>query len=172
MFADYLDMKGRGDKMNNLKKIRNNKKGFTLVEIIVVLVIIAVLAAAAIPTMIGFVEDSKGKAEIANARAAYIASQAIATEEYATNGSVTFKTNDFYKIGDAPGTDNVQKKLNQMLDVDLKDAKVTPSVTDGKVTKVIYIDKNGKYQVTIEQDKAAQVEKISNTSSNSTPAAS
>lgn len=171
MFADYLDMKGRGDKMNNLKKIRNNKKGFTLVEIIVVLVIIAVLAAAAIPTMIGFVEDSKGKAEIANARAAYIASQAIATEEYATNGSVTFKTNG-YKIGDAPGTDNVQKKLNQMLDVDLKDAKVTPSVTDGKVTKVIYIDKNGKYQVTIEQDKAAQVEKISNTSSNSTPAES
>ena len=37
----------------------NNKKGFTLTEIIVVLVILAVLAAFAIPTMLGFVSYSQ-----------------------------------------------------------------------------------------------------------------
>ena len=75
--------------MKNLKnKLKNNKKGFTLVEIIVVLVILAVLAAASIPTMIRFVEDAKGKSEIANARAAYIAAQSIATEE-AVSGATT-----------------------------------------------------------------------------------
>lgn len=37
----------------------NNKKGFTLTEMIVVLVILAVLAAFAIPTMLGFVSHSQ-----------------------------------------------------------------------------------------------------------------
>ncbi|MBC3899900.1 prepilin-type N-terminal cleavage/methylation domain-containing protein [Acetobacterium malicum] len=37
----------------------NNEKGFTLTEIIVVLVILAVLAAFAIPTMLGFVSHSQ-----------------------------------------------------------------------------------------------------------------
>lgn len=38
-----------------------NKKGFTLIEIIVVLVILAILAAAAIPTMLGFVNSGDEK---------------------------------------------------------------------------------------------------------------
>lgn len=42
-----------------LKKL--NKKGFTLTEIIVVLVILAVLAAFVIPSMLGYVDESKNK---------------------------------------------------------------------------------------------------------------
>lgn len=40
-------------RMENTKK---NKKGFTLVELIVVLVIIAILAAVLIPTMSGYIK--------------------------------------------------------------------------------------------------------------------
>ncbi|MGL5258137.1 MAG: prepilin-type N-terminal cleavage/methylation domain-containing protein [Proteocatella sp.] len=152
-----------------MKNLRKNKKGFTLVEIIVVLVIIAVLAAAAIPTMIGFVEDSKGKAEIANARAAYIACQAIATEEYAVDGSVEFGTGAYTIGGTAPsGKDDIQKKLDQMLKVDLNSAKVTVTEANGKVSKVVYssVAKNSKYyEVTIEDGKAAKVEKKGTSSS-------
>ena len=36
-----------------------NKKGFTLVEIIVVLVILAILVAIAVPSVLGYVEQAK-----------------------------------------------------------------------------------------------------------------
>ena len=38
---------------------RFNKKGFTLVEIIVVLVILAILAAIAVLSVLGYVEEAK-----------------------------------------------------------------------------------------------------------------
>lgn len=68
-----------------MRKICKNKKGFTLIEIIVVLVILAILAAALIPSMIGFVNDARGKAIVAEARTVYIAGQSIATELTTTN---------------------------------------------------------------------------------------
>lgn len=47
---------------------RFNKKGFTLVEIIVVLVILAILAAIAVPSVLGYVEEAKKEKYIAEAR--------------------------------------------------------------------------------------------------------
>lgn len=70
--------------MEWIKKQRDQKKGFTLVEIIVVLVVLAILAAFTIPTMLGFVADARGKAYIAEAREVYVAAQAVATEYSAT----------------------------------------------------------------------------------------
>jgi len=131
--------------MKNLRKnLKKNKKGFTLVEIIVVLVILAILAAAAIPTMLGFVEDSKGKAEIANARAAYVACQSIATEEYASGVDSTLPTTA-HTIS-ATGT----TKLDKMLSKDMDGASVTPTLSNGKVTKSVFTNKGGKYTVTID----------------------
>ena len=78
-----------------LQKIRNMKKsrrGFTLVEIIVVLVILAILAAFTIPAMLGFVNDARSKAQIAEAREVYVAAQSAATESATTSGSVVEAT--------------------------------------------------------------------------------
>lgn len=66
--------------MEYIKKRVKLQKGFTLVEIIVVLVVLAILAAFTIPTMLGFVADAKGKAYIAEAREVYVAAQAVTTE--------------------------------------------------------------------------------------------
>lgn len=63
-------------------KKRHTPTGFTLVEIIVVLVVLAILAAFTIPAMLGFVEDARSKAAIAEAREVYVAAQAAATELY------------------------------------------------------------------------------------------
>lgn len=66
-------------KMMKKEKILCNN-GFTLVELIVVLVILAILAAFTIPAMLGFVEDAKSKASITLAREVYTAAQSAATE--------------------------------------------------------------------------------------------
>lgn len=39
--------------------MKKNKRGYTLVEIIVVLVILAILAAVAVPTALGYVDEKK-----------------------------------------------------------------------------------------------------------------
>lgn len=60
-----------------------NKKGFTLIEIIVVLIIIAILAAIAVPAMMKYINDAKEKQIIAEMRTVYIAAQTALTEAYA-----------------------------------------------------------------------------------------
>lgn len=63
-----------------IKKLqkRSNKKGFTLVEIIVVLVILTILAAIAVPSVLGYINDARDSKYIAEARSIYIVVQ---TEE-------------------------------------------------------------------------------------------
>lgn len=56
--------------MNKMMKLRN-KKGFTLMEMLIVVAIIAVLVAIAIPTFSGALTKSKEAADVANVRALY-----------------------------------------------------------------------------------------------------
>ena len=49
----------------------NNKKGFTLMEMLIVVAIIAILVAIAIPTMASALEKSRESADAANIRACY-----------------------------------------------------------------------------------------------------
>ena len=48
---------------------RNNKKGFTIVELVVVIAVIAILSAVLIPTFSGVIGDAKEKAELMDALA-------------------------------------------------------------------------------------------------------
>jgi type IV pilus assembly protein PilA len=65
----------------------NNKKGFTLVEIIVVLVILAILAAILIPSMVGYISKAQKKTAIVEARSVTLAAQTLASEDYSTAGA-------------------------------------------------------------------------------------
>lgn len=123
--------------------MKRKKKGFTLVEIIVVLVILAVLAAVTIPSMLGFVDEARGKTEIANARAAYLACQMIATERHAmgdgnTEVAAAIKDTD---IGN--GTSALDRKLG----TDMNGASVTGVATYGIVTQVTFV--NDGWQVVL-----------------------
>ena len=51
-----------------MKQIKQNEKGFTLVELVVVIAILAVLAALMVPRIIGSVEDARRSSAIGDAR--------------------------------------------------------------------------------------------------------
>ena len=61
-------------------------KGFTLVELVVVIAIIGVLAAILVPTMLNYVRKAKLKAANTNAKTAYNAVQEFFTDQMATQG--------------------------------------------------------------------------------------
>lgn len=65
---------------------KNNKKGFTLAELLIVVAIIAVLVAIAIPVFTSRLEQSRETTDIANLRSAYAAGQ-VAALSGATDGS-------------------------------------------------------------------------------------
>ena len=64
----------------NIRKQNKKKKGFTLIELIIVIAIIAILAAIAIPNFLGIQRKSKIKADIASAKTIYDATSAAIAE--------------------------------------------------------------------------------------------
>lgn len=96
--------------LNKLKK--NNKKGFTLVELIVVLVILAILAALLIPALTGYIDKAKEKQVIAETRQAVMAAQTLVDEQYAfvkpgganDAGAISLTYSNVEDLAEVPGT--------------------------------------------------------------------
>lgn len=126
--------------------LRKSKKGFTLVEIIVVLVIIAILAAVAIPTMMGFVDDARKSGAISEAKAGLTAAQMVVTKASATGDS-----------DDAAKAKISVASISEYLGAGTKIQDIATGdsvVKDGRLTKfVCWVDTNGtRYKVTIDTD--------------------
>lgn len=83
-----------------MMKRREKNKGFTLVELIVVLVILAILAAILVPALLGYIDSARSKQTVLNARSAMTAAQAEMSTIYAEG-------KDPKIIADAPHKDQV-----------------------------------------------------------------
>ena len=121
------------DLLKKLQK-KSNKKGFTLVEIIVVLVILAILAAIAVPSVLGYVNETKEERYIQEAHSIYVV---IQTEE--AKAEALGEKPDYTATG-------ICKKAKDMTKLTVNSINATAEVKDesGKVTTKGEYVVNGK----------------------------
>ena len=135
-----------------LKKL-NNKKGFTLMEMLIVVAIIAVLVAIAIPTFASSLNKAKAGVDLANIRSGYAAAQIEAMTEGTKTGTYGLNTDGTVDTtGNGTYTTQSDSKyvtsgtvVAGQFTVDTdgdkgvkwgKDKHITYTITDGKVTAI------------------------------------
>lgn len=115
-----------------LKKIWQNKKGFTIVELMAVFAILAVIAAIAVPQFTGTVNKAKEKTDKASA----IIIARAAEQKWIDDGETGEKE---YKASDLAGTGGYLKENPKAQNDSATDWFITVDAT-GKCTGVYYGD--------------------------------
>lgn len=118
-----------------LNKVRENKKGFTLAELLIVVAIIAVLVAISIPIFTTQLEKSREATDAANVRSAYAEVVAAALEDPDTNQSVSVD-----KVQTVDGWANTSIKNIAGVDISKVNSKSATTVTYTASTGVVAID--------------------------------
>ena len=130
-----------------IEKIRamKNKKGFTLVELIVVLVILAILAALLIPALTGYIDKANKEKVVSETRMVAMAVQTEASEAY---GSLKSGATLSDWAGDDAHITSI-KKLAEVLDATNTHFEADV-YKDGSLKTVTYDD--GTYKCTYDAD--------------------
>lgn len=140
------------------KNRKNNKKGFTLVEVIVVLVILAILAAIMIPALTGYIDKANKKTAVVEGRTVLLALQTEIAENYTpgTTGNIAITaSNTGVKVGDV----DVSADFEKLVDVKDSSKKLKDVTTEGsKITGFKYQASSG-YPVTYGDGKFTVADK-------------
>lgn len=141
---------------------KQKQKGFTLVELIVVLVILSILAALLVPSLTGYIEKTHKTKVLAETRMVHTAVQTTVSEYYGTDkwakygeylGQDSAGLKDKYYLADknaATGTQDGKEKKARYDEI-VKLAEVSENKCsfmgffseDGKVQLIIYKDGKG-----------------------------
>ena len=90
---------------------KSNKKGFTLVELVVVIAIIGVLAAILVPSMMTYVKKSRLKTANSNAKTAYNAVATYIADEEIKGNSINLTTGQSIACDKTTATSGLSKVL-------------------------------------------------------------
>ena len=139
------------------KRKLNNKKGFTLVEVIVVLVILAILIAIAVPALTGYIDKAAEKSAIADTKTIVTALQTISVESYG-NGAVIYGTCNsetgvrikgaYNQPGTLISTKTYRETVNELTGKNYTAANFANPTASKSVNTIVY-DSNSKGTATL-----------------------
>ncbi|WP_163101781.1 type II secretion system protein [Peribacillus alkalitolerans] len=128
--------------LKRFKKFVKNQKGLTLVELLAVIVILGIIAAIAVPSIGGIIENSKTDAHIANAK------QLVAAAKLAEASNLTTEAISHTLAGGTSSTSSPGYKLSTLVsnkyitDITDPDQKTSVYLGDSYVLKY-----NNKYYI-------------------------
>jgi len=140
-------MKNLSTVMTDVQKKKKNKKGFSLVELIVVLVIMAILVAALVPSLIGYIRQARQSTAKDEAAAIVQATQTIVSSAYAdVSSTYNNASGDDYSFSTFDGnvTDNDLEMIVKEL-AEVNGGSINAIILDdGRVSEIDYTAENGE----------------------------
>lgn len=95
-----------------MKRNLNNKNGFTLIELMVVLVILGILASIAVPSFTGYIDKQKEKDAIAECRQVVAAAQNMYNDRLTKNDPATIYDNiNYSEVAELAGVKGTITKI-------------------------------------------------------------
>ena len=144
-------------KFRELLSKKNNRKGFTLAELLIVVAIIAVLVAISIPIFTSQLEKSREATDLANARSAYAELMVAAISEDGASAKASVSSYTITGTADGEYTATVpcvQQVADWQTTLDSTNTigGLTPpkGVGKGKSIKIIYKTSDGSLAISAE----------------------